>query len=773
AAGVVTGLLTRGRLRLLAASAGYAAVLTTVAGLTAVLAPGRLAEVGTPAPIAFGLALAWCFAAGLVGQAARRVKVLAGAAAVLLVAQFAVSGSAVAAAPEHKGQNVLPVTMAAAGPPEPAPVGYLRPGVAAALEKVGVDDAAQGKRLAADPGVNMAKDPWLGVPTLLSVDSPTGKDVKSWLRSNAGLFGVKNPVPQLRAVPDRAKDPLGLRHDWFQQEIDGVPVHGARVGVHRDAAGKVVRSLTNHFIPDVVPTGTKPTLTADAAVTAAARAMSGAKAGGPPELVLLPDEPDPGKPVPATLVWRVTMNADDGRSTIFYVDALSTGRIVKFEPGRLEFKNRKVWDLDNNARTTDPPARTEGGPAVSEPEVNKIYDSSGRFYDYMSSTFGRDSWDGEGAAMEAFARYSNNRDHSPVMNAFFDPLTGQTMFGEGVSTLGIVSHEWTHGVTFSTANLFSFFQGGALHESFSDIFAAFTENAVRGSTSWKAGEGSALGVIRDLANPASIQVFDGSRYPDHYSKYWLSCLDSGGVHINSTIPSHAWYILNTRIGIQKTAEIAYRDLTLMLGPRSRFSDTRSGAIQAAADLYGKNSPEMLETWRAFGAVGIDGEYESPRQQCLCFADESLSGVGLEGLDPDGATSDATVAALLRLRDLFENADSGAVMHYAQLYARANGRAMELLTADDELRQRTAHLMQSMEPAIRTVGTSAGDQMVITQPLIDEINGLIDAYVQADVDAGGDGMWPALARSEREYANIQAMTGMTVNQGLAYLESLFD
>lgn len=773
AAGVVTGLLTRGKVRLLAASAGYAAVLTTTAALTAALAPGKLAAVSIPAPIAFGLGLAWCFAAGLAGQAARRVKVLAGAVVVLLVAQFAVSGSAVAAGPARKDQGGLPMTMAAAGPPEPAPVGYLRPGVAEALAEVGVQNAAEGRRLAADTGVNMAKDPWLGVPTMLSVESPTGKDVKSWLRTNAGLFGVKNPVPQLRKLTARAADPLGLKHDWFQQEIDGVPVYGARVGVHRDPKGKVVRSLTNYFIPDVVPAGTKPTLTPEAAVAAAGRAMSGGKAGKQPELLLLPDEPDPGKPVPATLVWRVPMASDDGRSTVFFIDALSTGRIVKFEPGHLEFKERKVWDLNNNARTNDPPARTEGGPAASVAEVNKIYDNSGHFYDYMKSTFGRDSWDGEGATMEAFARYSNNRDHSPVKNAFFDPLTGQTMFGEDVSTLGIVSHEWQHGITYSTANLFSFFQGGALHESFSDVFAAFTENAVRGSTSWKAGEGSALGVIRDLTNPSAIQVFDGSRYPDHYSKYWLSCLDAGGVHINSTIPSHAWYILNTRIGIQKTAEIAFRDLTIMLGERSRFSDTRSGAIQAAADLYGKNSPEMLETWRAFGAVGIDGEYESPRQVCMCFADESLSGVGLEGMDPNGSTTDATVASLLRLRDLFENAESGAVMHYAQLYARANSRAMELLTADDTLRQQTAHLMQSMEPMFRTVGTPDGDRITITQPLADEINGLIDAYVEADVDSNGDGMWPALARSEREYANVQAMVGMTVNQGLAYLDSLFD
>ncbi|MEV4357850.1 M4 family metallopeptidase [Nonomuraea sp. NPDC049625] len=771
AAGLTAGLLTRGRARLLAASAGYAAVITTTATVTALVAPGELAAVSTPWPIAFVLALAWCFAVGLAGQAARRVKVVAAGAAVLLLAQLSVSGSAVAA-PPAKARTELPVTMAAAGPPEPAPVGYLRPGVTEALAKVGVSNAADGAKIAADTGVTMAKDPWLGVPTMLSLQSPTGKDVKSWLRANAGLLASKDPVAQLTELPARPKDPLGLKHDWFQQQVDGVPVYGARVGVHRDAKGKTVLSLTNNFIPDLAPTGTKPTLDAGSAVTAAGRAMPGAKAGAAPELLLLPDEPDPGKPVAATLVWRVPMAADDGRSTVFYVDALSTGRIVKFEPGHLEYKNRSVWDLNNNPRPSGGPARTEGEGPVSEPDVNAVYDHSGRFYDYLSSTFGRDSWDGEGARMNSYARYSNDRNHQPVKNAFFDPLTGETMFGEGTATLTIVSHEWQHGVTHSSAGLFSFFQGGSLHESFSDVFAAFTEYKVKGSTNWKAGEGSSLGVIRDLANPSALS-YDGKPHPDHYSKYWLGCADGGWVHFNSLIPSHAWYILATRIGIEKTQEIAYRDLTTQLGPRSRFSDTRAGAIQAASDLYGKNSPEMLEAWRAFGAVGIDGNYESPRQQCMCFADESLTGVGLEALDPDGAGTDATVAGLLRVRDIFENAESGAVMHYAQLYARANSRAMELLTTSDTLRRQTAHLMQSMEPAFRTVNTPQGDLTTVTQGQIDEINALVDAYLEADLDAGSDGTWTALARSELEYANIQSMVGMSVNEAYAYLESLFD
>ncbi|GAA4227078.1 Zn-dependent metalloprotease [Streptosporangium album] len=764
--------------RLLAAAAVYAAIVTLAATVTAALAPGTLATVSTPPAVAFGLGLAWCAGAGLLGQVARavrlprQVKALAGFAVLLLIAQLTVPGSAVAAPRPGSGSGkpAEPMTMAAAGAPEEPPADYYRPGVSAALAAVG----ARTDRLkpTGDMSVNLARDPWLGVPTQVSVDSPVGKDVKSWLRANAGLFAVKDPVAQLRALPARLKDRLGGRHDWFQQEIGGVPVYGARVGVHRDVKGRTVQALTNGLIPDLAVPATVPTLAPEAATAAAARVLPGAELVEPPALYVLPDDPHPGKSVPATLTWRVWLATADGRSTAYFVDALSTGRIVKFEPTRLEIRERHVWDLKNNPETDDDPARNEGQGPASVADVNDIYDHSGMFYDYMLSTFGLDSFDGQGAAMNAGARYSSKVNGPPERNAFFMPNEEQTAFGEGMGTLTVVAHEWQHGVTYRSASLFPLFQGGALHESFSDVFAAMVEQRVTGSTAWKAGVGTPLGIIRDLANPHAVSDPWGP-HPAHYSEYRLGCIDSGWVHANSLIPSHAWYILATRIGMRKTAEIAYRDLTVYLGPSSRFTDTRVGAIQAAYDLYGKTSPEGQEVWRAFGAVGIDGTYESPRQRCMCFADESLTGVGLEAMDPDGSSTDATVAALLRTRELFENAESGAAMHYAQLYARTNSRAMDLLVADDGLRGKTAHLMQSMEPAFHTVGTPAGDRVIITQNLIDEINGLVDAYIQADADTPGGGTMGAILRDDRSAVDGQALVGMTANQVLAHLDSIFN
>ncbi|MEV6864079.1 M4 family metallopeptidase [Streptosporangium subroseum] len=769
-----SGIYRRGA-RLLSAAAVYAAIVTLTATVTAALAPGVLATVSTPPAVAFGLGLVWCAGAGLLGQAARavrlprRVKTLAGFAAVLLLAQLTLPGSAIAAPETGPGELAGPMMSVVAGAPEEPPTGYYRPGVTAALAAAGV--RTDRLRTAGDMSVNLAKDPWLGVPTQVSVDSPIGKNVKSWLRANAGLFAVKDPVAQLRALPTRHEDRLGGRHDWFQQEIGGVPVYGARVGVHRDAKGATVNALTNGLIPDLVVPATVPTLAPEAATAVAARALSGGRPVEPPVLYLLPGEPYPGKPVPATLTWRVWLATVDGRSTAYFVDALSTGRIVKFEPTHLEIKERQVWDLKNNPETNDDPARSEGDGPASLADVNQIYDHSGMFYDYMMSTFGRDSFDDEGGVMKAGARYSSAVNGPPERNAFYMPNEDQTAFGEGMGTLTIVAHEWQHGVTHHAASLFQLFQGGSLHESFSDVFAAMVEQRVTGTTTWKAGVGSPLGVIRDLANPHAV-TDSGGRHPAHYSEYRLGCADSGWVHANSLIPSHAWYILATRIGMRKTAEIAYRDVTTYLGPSSRFTDTRVGAIQAAYDLYGKTSPEGQEVWRAFGAVGIDGTYESPRQQCMCFADESLTGVGLEAMDPKGSSTDATVAALLRTRELFENAESGASMHYAQLYARTNSRAMELLVADDDLRGRTAHLMQAMEPAFRTVGTPQGDRTVVTQTLINEINALVDAYIQADAGSPGGGTMGAILRDDRSAVDSQALVGMTVNQVLAHLDSLF-
>ena len=125
----------------------------------------------------------------------------------------------------------------------------------------------------------------------------------------------------------------------------------------------------------------------------------------------------------------------------------------------------------------------------------------------------------------------------------------------------------------------------------------------------------APGHIRSMQNPVTNGL------PDHYSlrQFVGSEIDGGGIHINCTIVTHAFYLavaggINRVSGMHVqgigTANIAdmerifYRAFVFSLGPLSQFSDARAATLQAAAELFGMSSPQRLELERAWTAVGV-------------------------------------------------------------------------------------------------------------------------------------------------------------------------
>src|SRR5919202_3669015 len=106
------------------------------------------------------------------------------------------------------------------------------------------------------------------------------------------------------------------------------------------------------------------------------------------------------------------------------------------------------------------------------------------------------------------------------------------------------------------------------------------------------------GGIRSMANPG---VFGD---PDHYSKRFLGTADNGGVHTNSTIASHAYYLaieggtnrtsgLSVQgVGVANREQIEktfYRGFTQLMPANATYSVARAVTIQAARDLYGTGS----------------------------------------------------------------------------------------------------------------------------------------------------------------------------------------
>ncbi len=203
--------------------------------------------------------------------------------------------------------------------------------------------------------------------------------------------------------------------------------------------------------------------------------------------------------------------------------------------------------------------------------------------------------------------------------------------GDGISfdylagALDVVAHELTHGVTEFTSNLDYQDESGALNEAFSDIMGTsvefFYEKSGQGpqrGPNFLIGEDVtklAPGYVRSLQNP----IATGN--PDHYSlrRYIGTSTDNGGVHYNSTIASHAFYLavtggVNRVSGISvpgvglanmsRIEKIFYRAFAFLMGPRSQFSDARAATLQAAADHYGASSNERAQVALAWTAVGV-------------------------------------------------------------------------------------------------------------------------------------------------------------------------
>lgn len=198
-----------------------------------------------------------------------------------------------------------------------------------------------------------------------------------------------------------------------------------------------------------------------------------------------------------------------------------------------------------------------------------------------------------------------------------------------VACLDIVGHEYTHGVTDYSSDLLYAFESGALNESFSDIMGStaefywYPEGKGLYKADWYIGEDArpyySIQGCRNLANPNSNSQLGDRRYPDpcHLSqKYNVPYgIDSGGVHLNSTIYSHAFYLLADGgqnrvskirvkgIGMDKAADIFYTTWVFYLTKYSDFRDAANALLQVAYSEYGGGSKEFNQTVMAMRAIG--------------------------------------------------------------------------------------------------------------------------------------------------------------------------
>lgn len=258
-------------------------------------------------------------------------------------------------------------------------------------------------------------------------------------------------------------------------------------------------------------------------------------------------------------------------------------------------------------------------------------------YDYFFTTFGRDSYNGNGTLLRSYVHYGNAYENAGWTGSEMIYGDGATRFSP-LTSFDVTAHELGHGVCSSSAALIYSRESGALNEGFSDIWGAAAEYKYAPTKqTWLIGEEItkiAPGYLRSMSNPKSGL----SPQPDTYRGInWKPATieegcaspsntnDNCGVHYNSGVLNHWFYILTvgktgtndignsysvTGITIEKAEKIAYRLETTYMTPSSNYKNARDFGIQAAKDLYGVGSPEAIATQDAFYAVGIGAKYLS-------------------------------------------------------------------------------------------------------------------------------------------------------------------
>jgi thermolysin len=278
-------------------------------------------------------------------------------------------------------------------------------------------------------------------------------------------------------------------------------------------------------------------------------------------------------------------------------------------------------------------------------------------YDYYYKRFGRSGLDGRNGPIDIVVNAVSQQGALFLSSADFNGYAvganwcgvcgpgrkGRMFFGSGLppgyyvvpegrnytyfsGALDIAAHELTHAVTAVTSGLIYRNESGALNEAFSDMMGKSVEffyhppgsgvgqaDYVLGKDISRAVLPGALNGDRSMANPG---LFGD---PDHYTRRFRGTEDNGGVHTNSGIANHAFYLAieggtNRTSGLsvqgvgvgnrEQIEKVFYRAFVSLLPPDATFSTARAATVRAAQDLYGVGGAVERAVTQAWTAVGV-------------------------------------------------------------------------------------------------------------------------------------------------------------------------
>jgi Zn-dependent metalloprotease len=328
---------------------------------------------------------------------------------------------------------------------------------------------------------------------------------------------------------------------------------------------------------------------------------------------------------------------DDARSTLEHMRELATERVRTFREGGAPAvtaaappkKRRNVYDAQHSHKLPGKLVMSEHKPRSADVEVTEAYDGSGTTFDFYAQIFSRKSIDDRGMRIDSTVHYGTRFD-----NAMWNGH--QMVYGDGdgrlfnrfTASLDVIGHELTHGVTQFTAALGYTGQNGALNEHISDAFGIMVKQFKLGQTAnesdWLIGASLfAPGVhgkaVRSMAAPGTAYddpILGRDPQPAHMRDYVDTPDDNSGVHINSGIPNHAFYLAAIALGgrtWEVLGRIWYHTLTERLTSDADFSDFARATVDIAGERYGNGGRVQRIVAESWSSVGLATQiFDAPR-----------------------------------------------------------------------------------------------------------------------------------------------------------------
>lgn len=300
--------------------------------------------------------------------------------------------------------------------------------------------------------------------------------------------------------------------------------------------------------------------------------------------------------------------------------------------------SRYVYDAKNTNTLRKELRRKEGDAAVSDQDVDNAYEYAGRLRTFMKEVLGRNSLDNKGMNLHQTVHLGRNYN-----NAYWD---GDEMaygdgdgrvFGHFAQDSTVIHHELGHGIVQhhnKNGGLIYRDESGALNESFADINAVMmlhymADVDVTQSTRdmWLIGAKTMVpykdGKTGEMKYPALRSFLNEKAYenhpdigtdrqPKHMKDKYTGGADSGGVHINSGIPNHAFYLAAHKMGgkVWETTYKVWYNALAEVPSNSTFKQYAFATVKAAivmskatnTKLKSEDVDHVIAAWNEVGVL---------------------------------------------------------------------------------------------------------------------------------------------------------------------------